>query len=272
MAASRREAFLAEAAELTPYVAARVGDEVFVVSTDDAGVGRRVFVEGSRGDIEDLDAVVARLAEWGLRAPAESVFVEVGANIGTTTVTAIRRHGFASAIALEPSPGNFRTLRINLVANDVDGRVQALPFAASDREGEVTFKTGKPNSGGHRIAETVRDKPGGKRVTVQAVTLDGLVERGTIDPARVGLLWVDAVGHEGKVLAGASRLLEAGVPVVTALRVGWPETTALLVDLLTPSYTEVVDLRDAQVARPIGELGSIVAGLEHSTDVLLVCR
>ena len=44
------------------------------------------------------------------------------------------------------------------------------------------------------------------------------MESGQIRVEDVGLLWIDAAGHDGEVLAGASKLLEAGVPIVTAIR------------------------------------------------------
>jgi FkbM family methyltransferase len=262
---ARREAFLDEAAAFTPYVSVEIGEELFFVPSGDAGVGRRVFVDGWRSDMTVLERAVALLGP-----PAEdAVFVDVGANIGTTTVMALRRHGFAAGVALEPSPENFRTLTINLAANGLEARVEALPVAASDTEGELPFKTGKANTGGHRLA---RRDPKGSAVTVQTVTLDRLIEGGTIDPARVGLVWVDAVGHEARVLAGAQELLEAGVPVVTAIKVGWTENLAELVRAVTPHYTEVVELRREQAGRSIAELGALVDSLDRSTDVLLVRR
>jgi len=115
-----REAFFTAAGEVTPYVAVEVGEEVFFVATDDTGVGRRVFVRGKRRDMTTLANGLAELAARGIRPPADPVFVEVGANMGTTTVMALRRHGFASAVALEPSPQNAWLCRLNLVANGLE--------------------------------------------------------------------------------------------------------------------------------------------------------
>jgi hypothetical protein len=66
------------------------------------------------------------------------------------------------------------------------------------------------------VSDDVAPRPdGGDGVaTVEKLTLDELVARDVIDPARVGLVWIDAQGHEGHVLAGADELLDRGVPVV----------------------------------------------------------
>jgi FkbM family methyltransferase len=270
---TRRSAFLAEAKGFTPYVAATVGDELFVFRTDDHGVGKAMFLNGWRNDLSGLDTALARLPEYGVHLSDEPMFVDVGANIGTTTVMALRRHGFGSAVSIEPAPENFRTLRINLIANDVDTRVRAIAAAVSDAEGQVSFDVSRPSSGAYRIARADADTAG--TVTVDVVTLDGLVARGVIDPERVGLLWVDAVGYEGKVLAGASALLEAGVPAVIAVRQNLrlnPETRAAATGLLAAHYTDVVDLRHLQASYPIEEFGTLLDSLESVTDVLLVRR
>ncbi|HWQ00572.1 MAG TPA: FkbM family methyltransferase [Gaiellaceae bacterium] len=268
---ARRSAFLSEAKKQSPYVAAQVGDEVFIVRTDDEGVGRAVFLNQGRQDLAGLESALSRLGEYGVRLPDEPVFVDVGANIGTTTVTALRRHGFASAVAIEPAPGNFRLLRLNLIVNGVEGQVSAIEAAVSDHEGEVQFDVSRPSCGSFRIAKP--DAEG--TVAVKAVTLDGLAAGGVIDPTRVGMLWVDAVGHEPSVLAGGLRLLEAGVPAVVAVRRKMrldPETRGSVSELLAAHYTHVAELRRPDASYPIAELGTLLDGLDGVTDVLLVRR
>ena len=283
---ARRATFFAEAGSLTPYLAARIGDELFFVSTSDKGVGRAVFVDGWRNDMKGLERSVQWLAQNGLRPPSGSIFVDVGANIGTTTILALRRHGFASGVALEPSPENYRALRLNLVANELESRVEALRVAASDEEGDLLLDVSKPNMGGHRIVEAAT-RPR-QTVEVEAVTLDGLVRNGVIRPERVGLLWVDAPRHEGRVLAGASALIEASVPLVVAIRQqeGDPnrprpwympaDTRASVIASLTAHYTDVVELRRKpnkdHRQHPIADLPFVVDSFRRSQDLLLVRR
>ncbi len=265
-----REAFFAAAGEVTPYVAVEVGDEIFFVATDDTGVGRRVFVRGKRRDMTTLENGLAELAARGIRPPPEPVFVEVGANMGTTTVMALRRHGFATAVALEPSPQNVWLCRLNLVANGLDDRVTLLPCAASNRVEEMDLVIGGGNRGGHRVMSAGSDHPA-QAGSVRSVTLDGLVDGGTIDPARVGLLWCDAAGHDAYAVLGGARLVEAGVPLIVNVSGGIQgETRDAFVDLLTPHYAEIVELRKARRTLPIDALADLVAGYQHKGDVLLV--
>lgn len=266
-----RTAFLTEARKFTRHVSVVVDGAVFFVPTSDRRIGAGLFVKTTTKDMVVLARALGLIAELGGNMPTDPQLVDVGANLGTTTVRALRCHGFSSAIALEPSPETFRALQANMVVNSLDDRVQALQVAVSDEEAEGMFDVSDPNSGAHRLRRTAPEN-GQRTVTVEVVTLDGLVERGVIDLDRVGLLWVDAAGHESRVLAGASRVLAAGVPVVTALKGRWPRLARAVADTVIPHYTDVVDLRGDHRPRPAAELAGLVAAAGHSTDVLLVRR
>src|SRR5262249_31063268 len=151
----------------TVHVAAPIGDEVIVLRTDDSGIGKGVFVYRWRKDLSGLREAIERLDEWGVKLPPSPVFVDVGANIGTTTVMALRRFGFESSVSIEPAPGNFLALRVNVVANDLESRVTAINAAVSDREAQVQFDISRPSCGAFRIAKDDAERT----VPVEAVTL-----------------------------------------------------------------------------------------------------
>lgn len=218
-----------------------------------------------------LDRALRLLADHGAD-PAGSTFVDVGANIGTTTVTAVRRHRFAAAVALEPEPGNFRVLGLNLAANRIESRVSALQVAASDRAGEARLRLSTRSSGEHELAPSGQ-AGGDAEIAVRVVTLDGLAREGTIEPEKVGLLWVDAAGAEASVLAGASVLLARRVPVVVAVRPtlpGWPGARAGLVRLLG-GYTHFADVR-LRRPRVAADLPALLGSLARDGDVLAFRR
>jgi FkbM family methyltransferase len=269
--AAARKRFFNEARPLTPHVSVQVKELLFFVSTSDR-LGRGLFARRWRQDFASLARAVRLLNEHGLCRPG-STFVDVGANIGTTTVRAIRRHGFARAVALEPEPGNFRILRLNLVANEIESNVTALQAAVSDREGEVELVLSARSGGMHTLATLLPDGKSDGTLTVPAVRLDGLVQGGVIEPDAVGLLWIDAHGAEGLVLAGAPVLLEGGVPIATAIRPAlpsWPETKESLIRLLG-DYTDFADLRRGS-APPVTDLRQLLDSLTTNGDVLAFRR
>lgn len=261
-----RRRFFDQAQALTRYLSVEVGELTFLVDTSDR-IGRGLFVRRFRQDLRHLDRAVRLVGEHRLLREG-SIFVDVGANIGTTTVHAVRCHGFAGAVSLEPAPTNFRLLLLNLVANEVEGRVRPLRAAAADREGTVQLVLSRRTSGEHSIVAR-SDGKASRTIAAQAVTLDALAAGGLLDPAAVGLLWMDAQGAEHLVLAGAATLLARGVPVATAVRpklANWLETRDGLIRLLA-GYTHFYDLR-RRVAPAAHALAPLLDAQEASGDLL----
>jgi FkbM family methyltransferase len=217
-----RLAYFDRADRYTPYLATAVaGGALFLVKTEDKHIGRSLFYKQGRGELAALDRAVGAIK--GLLGPdaiAARSFVDVGANIGTTTIPALLSHGFETAVAIEPEPENLRVLRLNVLLNDLEDRVTALGLAASNQVGRSELVVDRSRGGKHWIA-TDRSKLRRKNraentiLGVETVTLDHLVETGVIDVERTGMLWMDAEAHEGHILEGASSLLARGIPIVT---------------------------------------------------------
>jgi FkbM family methyltransferase len=221
-----REVFFRLARRFTPVVVADRDGYRFFVETADRAVGLKTFVGGPQ-EKETLERCVELLKE--LRSPGMetgATLIEIGANIGTTTVTAVRDFGFGKVVCFEPLPANYELLLRNIRANGLEDRVRPFKLALSDREGEAEFEISAENSGDGRVRDSdAPEQPeawsesGREVTTVQLTRLDTLIDRGELDLGHVGLAWVDAQGHEAHILAGAEHLLEARIPIVIEL---WP--------------------------------------------------
>jgi FkbM family methyltransferase len=211
-------------------------------------------------------------------APDGRVFVDVGANIGTTTLPALARYGFERAIAVEPEPENVRLLRANAALNRLDQRVVVVEAAVGSSPGRAAFRRGKQTRHGWRAGAgslLKADRSGGPEIEI--VTVDGVLAELGVDPASVGLLWLDVQGYEGHALAGATGLIDAGVPVVFASR---PRKLAKagkldeLVERIATGYTQVADLRPTAAVegwqpapRPAIEIEGLLQA-RATTDIL----
>ncbi len=284
----QRSDFFESAAAHMPLLAVDTAAGSFLVSSTDPNVGQSLFVRRRRGEMRVLERGMAVLERLGRAERARAgAFIDVGANIGTSVIPALRAHGFARGIACEPEARNYRLLRLNLVANHLEDRVRALQVAVSDTRGERGLVIAEHGSGLHELQPQKRRPPKDQVVRVEVVTLDFLVERSLVEADGTGLVWIDTEGHEGQVLNGARRLLEQGVPVI--LEVNPPllkrhRGTDLLRELADSYYTHVVDLRDFQgdpasaqglsfKQLPVERVGSIVHEYqsdERITEVLLV--
>jgi FkbM family methyltransferase len=278
-----REAFFEEAARFTPLLAVDTKYGRFAVSTSDRMVGNGLFTKQFRPEMSTVRRVIRILAAEGvLPSPKGRTFVDVGANIGTSTIVALQ-HGFARGVALEPAPANLALLRQNIALNDLTDRVDVLAMAASDSEGMVRLALSDANWGDHRVVAGEGDLGRSQVVEVLAAPLDALVAAGKLRREDIGLLWVDVQGHEGQVFAGAQSVLAIGAGVVTEL---WPEGlesnggTAAFLAAAQEHFAGFVDLRardteDKSVhqTRSIATLEAFLRDLtDDHTDLLLLPR
>ncbi len=247
-------------AQLTPLVGVENDGVRYVVSTrGDRAVGYSTFINGSF-EKETLRRMLLALSRHGVTTLRGMTVLEVGANIGTETVSLLSHHGVERVVAFEPDAENARLLRANLAINGLERLAVIHEMALSDVDATLVLERSAENSGDHRIR--VPDTSGPdlfneadrSTVEVPARRIDSLVESGELDLDPVGLVWMDAQGHEGHVLAGAQKLIAAGIPVLTEY---WPYGLNRAGGLdrfhaaVAEGYGTVIDLRSNHDEPPV---------------------
>lgn len=272
----QRTAFFESARELTDHVSVVVDGVTYLVETSDEGVGADLFIRRLRPEL----IVLGRALEASKRERhGRTSFVDVGANLGTTILPALRA-GFTDGVAVEPGPETARLLRANCALNAPEGAVRVVEAAASDEPGEALLDVSR-SPGTFNLAGGYGGVPKAT-LPVKVITLDGLVEQGAIDPERVGMLWLDVQGNEAAVLSASQRLLPAAPPLVLATRrfkLEARDELGRLLELLAPHYARVTDLRVPHLRAPswkpkwrrLDQFSEIVAE-RRTTDVLLLPR
>ena len=249
------------ATRLTPFVGIEHDGVRYVISTRERrGVGYCTFVNGTFEE-ENIRRMLAELDHrLGITTLRGMTVLEVGANLGTETVSLLRRHGVGRVVAFEPDAENARFLRANLALNGVHDRAEIHEMALSDVDTTLVLECSAENWGDHRIrvadAPVVDHYKEADRLTVEvpAPRIGSLAEAGELDLDRVDLVWMDAQGHEGHVLAGAQRLLSARIPVMTEY---WPYALRRagglqrFHDLVARHYDTIVDLRSNRDEPPV---------------------
>lgn len=260
---------------MRPRVRVAAEGGTYTVSTRDRGPGRRLFVSREPPEFDVLARAVRILGERGDDVRG-SIIVDVGANIGTTTIPALGVHGFARALAFEPDPENAELLRENVALNGLEGRVEIVEAAVTDQRSRVRFGRGGPEAGGWRAGAgslLAADAKRRETIEVESVTLDGALAASGVEPAEVGLVWLDVQGLEGQVVRGASRLVEARRPLVFAARRRKLERAGgveILSRRIGDTYAAVSELRTPRPALvPAASLPALLAASEN-TDILAV--
>jgi FkbM family methyltransferase len=242
-----------------------------------------------QGDYQkkDLLSAVDLVAKAG--CPLGGRFVDAGAHLGSSTVYALKSGHFSEAICCEPEPRNLRLLRANLALNEIDDRVTVYPVALSDHAGTFDLELSPDNNrGDHRLVSSrspihppeAMSESRRTRISVHASTLDEILDRSSVAPGSVSLVWLDTQGHEGFVLAGASRVIQARVPFVIEFwpygmkRAGCLDSLLTLIGTQFRTYYDLAEGIDAS-ARSASTIGDIVARIGNtldSTDLLLIPR
>ena len=197
----------------------------FVVSTHDYDVSRRTYVSGPYG-LERL-LRVGELVELHGRE-----VLEVGANIGTTTVPLLTVLNAARVHACEPIKRNLALLARNVECNGLRDRVTIHETAISDRPGMLNFSLADRYWGSSRVA--AEGQP------AAATTIDALLAIG-LSPA---LVWIDVEGHEAAVLAGARTL--GSVPIVIEHDPSQHDDLGALHEEITRRAGRLIDLANGE--------------------------
>lgn len=140
---------------------------------------------------EVFDHQCYRLA---LPQPPQTI-LDLGANIGLSTVFLSRCFPGARLAAVEPEADNFRVLTENLRLNGVDAN--AICAAVDVEDGKVVMER-HTNDYGHRIAATP-NPPSDANFEASALSVPSILRR--LGWNRVGLLKVDIEGHEKSLLS-----------------------------------------------------------------------
>ena len=147
----------------------------------------------------DLSALVSNSCK------PDTVFVDVGANIGYFTLLAgsrIHAGGSGRVIAVEPNPDCCALLERNLVINWSMCPIDLHRVAVGAEPGEVWLEIPTDRAANGRIAVESDANEGGRRFRVPKLPLDAIVPAGLA----VDILKIDVEGHELSVFEGAHRV------------------------------------------------------------------
>ncbi|MER2606591.1 MAG: FkbM family methyltransferase [Siculibacillus sp.] len=241
------------------FVVSPTADGMMMTDTADMMIGEELRTKGHFEE-KHIDRALALLAKAGIGIQ-NSVFLDIGANIGTHSLHALKL-GFQHALCIEPDPDNFRLLRINQILNGVDGRCTNINAAASNREEEGVLELSPSNFGDYRVRSDhagaeVHDESSWKTRPIVTRTLDGIFASLKIEASLIGFTWIDTQGHEGFVFAGGRGLLAASAPIVCEF---WPygmERSGgypLLRETLAGSGRRIVELRGSIRSGSLREL------------------
>ncbi len=134
------------------------------------------------------------------------IFVDVGLNIGTTSIyfkrildTDIRIIGF------EPDYKMYKMVKANFILNDIEEGYGINHLGLGEKRGRMELYQHPENPGGNSLINS----PTEIKEEVDIYTLDEYIAENNIEPQDIKYLWIDTEGYEPYVLFGAEKLMSS---------------------------------------------------------------
>ena len=179
--------------------------ENFILQSNDQVIGRTVYATKKPFDFDKLKKVLKIL-----KLKKNELLIDVGANIGTICIPAIKRNLFNKAIAFEPEPLNYSLLLSNIIINGCYNKINSHNIALGNKNRKkLNLRLDDRNKGNHRIIINSKVNPK-KNVVINSYKLDSFIKN--INSLST-LVWIDVQGYETEVLQGAKKLLKKKAPV-----------------------------------------------------------
>ncbi len=129
-------------------------NEKYIVNSSDAVIGRSLYINGSF----EFDTFLHTLEILKNKIKTETL-VDIGANIGSICIPAVKREIFKNCLAIEPEPYNFDLLTKNIFINNLSNKIQTFNFALGQFDNEkIKFELSENNYGDHRIKSNSTEK------------------------------------------------------------------------------------------------------------------
>jgi len=140
--------------------------------------------------------------------------LDIGANIGLTSIPIAKSNNKIDIYAFEPENTNYNFLRKNIINNGLELRIKPFNIALFSEDCTLDMELSKDNMGDHRVRRrSLSDsqvnyygEQSRTTVQVQARKLDALLKFQDLNKPIV--LKVDTQGAEVQVFAGAEKFLE----------------------------------------------------------------
>lgn len=184
-----------------------------------------IMLSHGRYEALEIELVCANLSD-------DSVFFDIGANVGLYSLSVAYRIRRVGIHAFEPVPDTVLGFRDNLSRNGLDGRVILNQLAVGETDGQVYI-----TSDHHSSNYLIHSDSDEKKIEVGCTSLDKYVRDNSIQ--RVDVMKVDVEGREFSVLKGAVDSLERFRPIVI---VELMETPSDFFDRKVEPFRETINL------------------------------
>ena len=181
-------------------------------------IGFEIFINGIYEE---------EISDFFIKAlPANGVFLDLGANIGTISIPLLKKRKDVQAICVEAAPWIFSYLQKNISRNHIQNAIAINKVLFYSDNEEVNFYSPGDQFGKGSLSPVFTDK----LVKVKTAKIDSIIKE--LGFGKIDLIKIDVEGYEYHVFKGASELLSgADAPDILFEFVDWAEKNAKAVSI-----------------------------------------
>lgn len=185
-------------------------------------------LNGQPFQLTDFLACMEFLNNRELLSRQKTYFLDLGANIGSTSVYALKSNYFSNAICIEASSLNYQFLNFNSQINKLADKLKTFNYGLADFSGEGELICNPDNCGDFRIqpvnleinSTNLFNEDNYTREVTQFITLNELMKQGILKSEEIGFIWIDCQGSEGLIFKGGEQFFQkVSVPLYVEF---WP--------------------------------------------------
>ncbi len=124
------------------------------------------------------------------KVSASPIILDLGANIGFASVFYATQYPGARILAFEPNPSSFDLLKKNISTCNFGDRIEAFPYALTNKEGVISFYVGKESTS--LRSSLFSDRAQGEEIKVEARPVSTFVSQ----LPHVDIMKIDVEGAE----------------------------------------------------------------------------
>ena len=144
-----------------------------------------------------------------------SVILDIGANVGYYAVLLGLEIGETGKVySFEPLPSSFAQLQTNVQVNNLEEKVQCIPFALSDASGYATLHVPDVSGTSATSMQKLHPDEVNSSFTIETQKLDDVVV--DLEISLIDLIKIDVEGAERLVFQGGWQSIQKSLPVIFA--------------------------------------------------------
>jgi len=204
----------------------------FILFGKDKYVSRNTFVNGPH------DFILLKKSIKILNKKI-SFLIDVGANVGTFCIPAVKDKIIKECIAIEPVKKIFKVLNINIYLNNLQNKIQTFDNVISNKKFEkLSLKINKDNYGDNRFFLGKK-----KKIQTNSIKLDNFINY--FNKKKL-IIKIDVQGFEDKVLMGSEKFIKSKVPLLVEFDQNFKKSKYFfkIINLFESNYRHVFFLDD----------------------------